>query len=181
MNSRLFITLATLLMLTGISAKAEVKNLAPTRGGDTTFEKGDINEDGEVNAADVVALVDIIMKKGSTNDEATDPNSLIGKWNYTRIKNGKDYSGSYTFRTDGKCDFKNTNDAYTYTYQTQGDFLILSQDLTEIYVYELDNGVMEWWIVGECRNNEDINKKINEANVSQIKAGTPYRTFNKEI
>ena len=59
--------------------------------------------------------------------------------------------------------------------------MILSQDLTEIYVYELDNGVMEWWIVGECRNNEDINKKINEANVSQIKAGTPYQTFNKEI
>ena len=50
MKSKLIITLTALLMLGGISAMAQ-----------GSFPKGDINEDGVVNAADIVALVNIIM------------------------------------------------------------------------------------------------------------------------
>lgn len=50
MKSKLIITLTALLMLGGISAMAQ-----------GSFPKGDINEDGVVNAADIVALANIIM------------------------------------------------------------------------------------------------------------------------
>ena len=50
MKSKLIITLTALLMLGGISAMAQ-----------GSFPKGDINEDGVVNVADIVALANIIM------------------------------------------------------------------------------------------------------------------------
>lgn len=53
--------LAALLMLFGNGAGAQ----------GVTHIKGDVNEDGEVNAEDVVALVDIIMKKSSESVEET--------------------------------------------------------------------------------------------------------------
>jgi len=56
-----FTILTTLLLLSGISLKAQ------SNSGDVkTYAKGDINEDGYVNAADVVALVEIIMKGEGT-------------------------------------------------------------------------------------------------------------------
>ena len=58
MKSKLIITLTALLMLGGISAMAQGSN-----------PKGDINEDGVVNAADVVALVNIIMNGGGSSGE----------------------------------------------------------------------------------------------------------------
>lgn len=58
------------LLLLGISIKAQ------SNGGDTkTYAKGDINEDGYVNAADVVALVDIIMK-GEGKEDGGDENPV---------------------------------------------------------------------------------------------------------
>jgi hypothetical protein len=58
MKTKLIITLTALLMLGGISAMAQGSN-----------PKGDINEDGVVNAADVVALVNIIMNGEGTSGD----------------------------------------------------------------------------------------------------------------
>lgn len=65
------IVLTTLLLLSGINMKAQ------SNGGNTkTYAKGDINEDGYVDAADVVALVEIIMKgEGTGNVDDEDPDS----------------------------------------------------------------------------------------------------------
>lgn len=75
MKTKFFFFLAMLLMSSvGAFAQSETK----------TPLKGDVNEDGEVNAADVVALVDIIMKKN------VDPNKYywyIGKENPSSISN----------------------------------------------------------------------------------------------
>ena len=58
------------LLLSGISIKAQ------SNGGDTkTYANGDINEDGYVNAADVVALVEIIMK-GEGKENGGDENPV---------------------------------------------------------------------------------------------------------
>jgi hypothetical protein len=58
------------LLLSGISIKAQ------SNGGDTkTYAKGDINEDGYVNATDVVALVEIIMN-GNGKEDSGDENPV---------------------------------------------------------------------------------------------------------
>ena len=62
MKSKLIITLTALLMLGGISAMAQ-----------GSFPKGDINEDGVVNAADVVALVNIIRAYKFALGDARNP------------------------------------------------------------------------------------------------------------
>ena len=65
-----FILLTTLLSLSGISIKAQSNN-----GEAKTYAKGDINEDGYVNAADVVALVEMIMK-GEGKEDGGDENPV---------------------------------------------------------------------------------------------------------
>lgn len=70
-----FIMLTTLsLLLFGICAKAQVDNQISKSRASTTFAKGDINEDGKVDAADVVALVEIIMK--GNGEEGYDQNPI---------------------------------------------------------------------------------------------------------
>lgn len=65
-----FVILTTLLSLSDISIKAQ------SNSGDVkTYAKGDINEDGYVNAADVVALVEIIMK-GEGKEDGGDENPV---------------------------------------------------------------------------------------------------------
>jgi hypothetical protein len=75
MKTKFFFFLAMLLMSSvGAFAQSETK----------TPLKGDLNEDGEVNAADITVLVDIIMKKD------VDPNKYywyIGTENPTSISN----------------------------------------------------------------------------------------------
>ena len=75
MKTKFFFFLAMLLM-SSVGAFAQSETNTPL--------KGDLNEDGEVNAADVVVLVDIIMKKN------VDPNKYywyIGAENPTSISN----------------------------------------------------------------------------------------------
>ena len=62
MKTKLITTLSALLMLVGIGAQAQTDNQTRANAESTDLE-GDLNHDGEVNAADVVCLVDIIMKK----------------------------------------------------------------------------------------------------------------------
>jgi len=65
-----------MLLMSSMGAFAQSETKTPL--------KGDLNEDGEVNAADVVVLVDIIMKKD------VDPNKYywyIGTENPTSISN----------------------------------------------------------------------------------------------
>ena len=64
MKTKLITTLTALLMLVGIGAQAQTDNQTRANAESTDLE-GDLNHDGEVNAADVVCLVDIIMKKES--------------------------------------------------------------------------------------------------------------------
>ena len=75
MKTKFFFFLAMLLM-SSVGAFAQSETNTPL--------KGDLNEDGEVNAADVVVLVDIIMKKN------VDPNKYywyIGTENPASISN----------------------------------------------------------------------------------------------
>lgn len=69
MKTKLIISLMALLMLCDICTQAQVKNLDLTSSEASTIKKGDINEDGEVDAADIVALVKIIMKGDGYNCE----------------------------------------------------------------------------------------------------------------
>lgn len=62
MKSKLIITLTALLMLGGNSAMAQ-----------GSYPKGDINEDGVVTIADVVALINIILNGEKTRLNITNP------------------------------------------------------------------------------------------------------------
>lgn len=69
-----FIMITTFsLLLSGICAKAQVDNKTTKSRASTTFAKGDINEDGKVDAADVVALVEIIMNGTGEEGDGEDP------------------------------------------------------------------------------------------------------------
>ena len=73
MRTKLFFFLALLLMNSlGVFAQSET----------STSLQGDLNHDGKVDAADIVALADIIMKKdvGPSNNENGNPSSIAG-WN----------------------------------------------------------------------------------------------------
>jgi len=62
-----FIILIVLLSLWGFNAEAQ-EDQVPVSSENKTYAKGDINEDGFVNAADVVALVNIIMNQNGTEE-----------------------------------------------------------------------------------------------------------------
>ncbi len=70
MRTRFWATLSALLMLTSVSVNAQVDNQmsALTRG---SSSKGDLNGDGKVNVADVVTLVNLIMKSDDNSDDTT--------------------------------------------------------------------------------------------------------------
>ena len=141
----------------------------------------------------MVAMLSISLAACGGNDDDdngdggggsnVDPNSLVGKWNYSRITNNGDFSGSYTFKADGTCDFKNTKDAYTYSYRTQGDFIILKQDGWEVELYELKDGVMKWWDITSnlLHSEEDVTKLIEQTNTLEIKQREPNKILYKEI
>ncbi|MBR5656332.1 MAG: hypothetical protein IKW98_06585 [Prevotella sp.] len=60
MKQRIFMMLAAMLLSIGAFAQSGNEPL-----------KGDVNEDGRVDVADIVAIVDIIMKGGSTPQPTT--------------------------------------------------------------------------------------------------------------
>lgn len=68
MRTRFLATLTALLMLTNVCLNAQVDNQASglTRGTSTV---GDLNGDGKVNVADVVTLVNLIMKSEENSDD----------------------------------------------------------------------------------------------------------------
>lgn len=105
------------------------------------------------------------------SSEANNPNSIIGLWKY---ENG-DFWVTYDFKSNGKCVYKGSEDGYTYTWKTVGDFLVLKQDLEEVFVYEINNGIMKLWYCYEKNGN------MENIDVEQMKKKKPTRTFIKQI
>lgn len=69
MKTKITILLTALLMLVGISVNAQVKNQTPKRAETTTPIKGDVNEDGVVDVADINAIIEIMKNGGGTSGE----------------------------------------------------------------------------------------------------------------
>lgn len=69
MKTKITILLTALLMLFGISVNAQVKNQTPKRAETTTPIKGDVNEDGVVDVADINAIIEIMKNGGGTSGE----------------------------------------------------------------------------------------------------------------
>ena len=69
MKTKITILLTSLLMLVGISVNAQVKNQTPKRAETTTPIKGDVNEDGVVDVADINAIIEIMKNGGGTSGE----------------------------------------------------------------------------------------------------------------
>lgn len=69
MKTKITILLTALLMLVGISVNAQVKNQTPKRAETTTPIKGDVNEDGVVDIADINAVIEIMKNGGGTSGE----------------------------------------------------------------------------------------------------------------
>ena len=80
-------------MMVGISVNAQVKNQTPKRAETTTPIKGDVNEDGVVDVADINAVIEIMKNGGGTSGEtkyywyvgqepptsiSTNPNTVTG-------------------------------------------------------------------------------------------------------
>ena len=63
MKKRLFVVLAAMIVLAGLSANAQEKNDDPKRVDGETSIRGDVNEDGIVDVADINAIIEI-MKNG---------------------------------------------------------------------------------------------------------------------
>lgn len=71
MKTKAIIVLTALVMLFGVSANAQVKNQAPKRAETTTPIKGDVNGDGVVDIADIVAIIEIMKNGGGTSGQTT--------------------------------------------------------------------------------------------------------------
>ena len=66
MKKRLFVVLAAMIVLAGLSANAQEKNDDPKRVDGETSIRGDVNEDGIVDVADINAIIEIMKNGGGT-------------------------------------------------------------------------------------------------------------------
>ena len=94
-----------------------------------------------------------------------DPNSIIGTWEYTY----EDGTAIYNFKTNGKCVYGSTHDGYAYTYKTVGNFLILKQDGYEIYLYEIEDGIMKCWYYYEGGSSGFSEDNLDESKVDKTR------------
>lgn len=84
MKKRLFVVLAAVFVLVGMSANAQVKNDDPKRVDGETSIRGDVNEDGIVDVADINAIIEIMKNGGGTGGKTiyywyigqTDPSTM---------------------------------------------------------------------------------------------------------
>lgn len=120
-----------------------------------------------------VMTIGFLASCGDDDDdsEANNPNSIIGLWKYE----DRDFWITYNFKSNGKCIYKGSRDGFTYTWRTVGDFLVLKQDLEEVYVYEINNGMMKLWFCYEKNGN------MEDVDVEQMKKKKPSQTFIKQI
>ena len=87
MKKRLFVMLAALFVLASMSANAQVKNDNPKRVDGETSIRGDVNEDGIVDVADINAIIEIMKNNGTTTYYFSVGTTEVTTSNYTTANN----------------------------------------------------------------------------------------------
>ncbi|MBR4336771.1 MAG: hypothetical protein IKP91_00820 [Bacteroidaceae bacterium] len=87
MKKRLFVMLAAMFVLAGMSANAQVKNDNPQRVDGETSIRGDVNEDGIVDVADINAIIEIMKSNGTTTYYFSVGTTEVTTSNYTTANN----------------------------------------------------------------------------------------------
>ncbi|MBR4336768.1 MAG: hypothetical protein IKP91_00805 [Bacteroidaceae bacterium] len=87
MKKRLFVVLAAMIVLAGMSANAQVKNDNPQRVDEETSIRGDVNEDGIVDVADINAIIEIMKNNGTTTYYFSVGTTEVTTSNYTTANN----------------------------------------------------------------------------------------------
>ncbi|MBR5962520.1 MAG: hypothetical protein IK000_00040 [Bacteroidaceae bacterium] len=87
MKKRLFVMLAALFVLASMSANAQVKNDNPKRVDGETSIRGDVNEDGIVDVADINAIIEIMKNNGTTTYYFSIGTTEVTTSNYTTANN----------------------------------------------------------------------------------------------
>ena len=147
MKTKQIITLISLLILFGICSQAQVRNPVHTRTEAATIKKGDINEDGKVDAADVVALVEIIMKGDGNNSEGGSSEPLPA---VTSAKVG------YIYYSDGTCSsflVSGKTPIGIVVYVGSGD---VSENMHGLVMALNDAGKAKWYYNNELIPNSEI-------------------------
>ena len=70
MKTRFFFLLLAAVLLGSVSVNAQ-SNKAPKKAESETPLKGDVNGDGKVDVADIVAIIQIMKNSGGTGGETT--------------------------------------------------------------------------------------------------------------
>ena len=71
----IFLTMA-LMTLFSVNTNAQGSIHTPRRAGNTSSIRGDVNNDGVVNSADVIEVVNIIMNNGGNNGGGTNGDDI---------------------------------------------------------------------------------------------------------